>query len=238
MTIYFAHRGSVTEAPENTMPSFERALRHGVKGLELDVQLTKDGHLVINHDQRINRVASNGTGFIRDFTLEEIRQFDVGGKFSAEFEGVTFATLEEVVAFCPSDVLLNIEIKNIPYFYEGIEKKVVDCLKAHDRVENTLISSFDHKALKRMEELAPEIPLGLLFMDNILDPWSYAKHCGIQVYSLHPRYQFVDKTYMEKCHEEGFKVFPWTVDDEDVHQYLLSIGVDGIISNNPKIFGV
>ncbi|TCP21872.1 glycerophosphoryl diester phosphodiesterase [Scopulibacillus darangshiensis] len=240
MTIHFAHMGSSKERPENTLPSFQRALEHGAKAMELDVQLTKDGHLVICHDQKINRVAAaaGAAGFIKDFTLEEIEQIDVGSTFSEEYKGVTLTTLDAVLGICPPDVLLNIEIKNIPFFYEGIEEKVLDRLAAYNHTENVIISSFDHHSLKRIKALAPDTRVGLLFLDQLIEPWHYAKNCGIDVYSLHPRYVFIDENYVKKCHEAGFKVYPFTVDDIDMVEQFMAYGVDGVFSNNPEIFGL
>ncbi|HET7580349.1 MAG TPA: glycerophosphodiester phosphodiesterase family protein [Bacillales bacterium] len=237
MTTHFAHRGSLTEAPENTIPSFERALNRKTRAIELDVQLSKDGELVICHDQRINRVAKGKKGFIKDFTLAELKQMDLGASFSEEYEGTSFATLEEVLAICPPDILLNIEIKNTPIPYEGIEKKVMDCLKGHKRMDNVIISSLDHLVLKRIRELNAGIKIGMLFQDRILEPWDYAQRSGLDVYSLHPRYLFVDETYVKKSHEAGLYVYPWTVDGTDDLDRLLKAGVDGVFTNNPGFFG-
>lgn len=238
MIIHFAHRGSLTEAPENTLPSFERALQREARAIELDVQLTKDGHLVICHDQKIDRIASEGNGgYIKDFTLEQLRQFDIGSFFSREFAGVSFALLEEVLDICPPDLLINIEIKNTPVFYPNIEKKLINCLRDYERLDPVIVSSLDHLALRRIRKLAPDVKIGLLFQDRILEPWQYAENTNLEPYSLHPRYTFVDEEFVKESHEAGFKVYPWTVDDPEDLQRLLDYGVDGVFTNNPDIFG-
>ncbi|TCP24085.1 glycerophosphoryl diester phosphodiesterase [Scopulibacillus darangshiensis] len=237
MTIYFAHRGSVTEAPENTLSSFQKALTHGAKFLELDVQLTKDNELIVCHDQRLDRVAKNKKGLIKDFTLAEIKEIDVGSSFSKEYEGEPLATLSEILDICPSEVFLNIEIKNIPIVYEGIEKRVLDCVGHHRTTDQFMVSSFDHLALKRVEVLDPSVKLGLLSMDRLIEPWHYAENCGLNIYSLHPRHVFVDKEYIRESHAAGYKVYPWTVDKFDELDRLLKLDVDGVITNNPEMFG-
>lgn len=237
MKINYAHRGSLTEAPENTLASMQKALNHKPKAIELDVQLTKDGHLVVIHDHKFTRFNKNITGLIKDFTLEEIKQIDVGSSFSSKFTGETLATLEETLELIPRDILINVEIKNIPVIYEGIEKKVLDVLKAYNRLENIVISSFDHEALKKIQQLNANIPLGLLFYYRILEPWKYAQNTGLQLASVHPLYTTIDQQFIDQFKELDLRIYPFTVDDMTIYKQLLEMGVDGVFSNNPKIFG-
>lgn len=236
LILNFAHRGSLTEAPENTLPSFQKAIEHRASAIELDVQLTKDGHMVVVHDQKLARFNKQFPGFIKDYTLAEIKQIDIGSSFSSEFRGVTLSTFEEVLAICPPDLIINIEIKNIPVIYEGIERKLVDCLKEHNRLDNVIISSFDHLALKKVQQLVPNMPLGLLLYYRILKPWEYAKHCGLQLASVHPHVAYTDKEFIDEFHHLGLKVLPYTVNDKAKYQKLIELGVDGVFSNNPQIF--
>lgn len=236
MTLNFAHRGSLTEAPENTLSAMKKAIDHGTKAIELDVQLTSDGHLVIIHDHKLRRFNKKVTGLVKDFSLHEIKQIDVGSSFSPKFKGETLATLDEVLELCPKDILLNIEIKNIPVIYEGIEQKVIDCLQEHDRMDHIMISSFDHVALYNVQQLKPDIPLGMLFYYRILRPWEYVKNSGLDIYSVHPNVVYTDKEMIDACHQLGYKVYPYTVSDEKRFKQLVNDGVDGVFSNNPKIF--
>lgn len=237
MTLNFAHRGSLTEAPENTLSAMKKALSHHTKAIELDVQLTKDGHMVVIHDQKLTRFNKTYTGFIKDYTLEEIKQIDVGSSFSREFAGETLATFEEVLDILPDDLLLNIEIKNIPVIYDGIEEKLISTLQKYDRLDNIIISSFDHAALEKVQKLAPQIPLGLLLYYRILKPWEYAKNCGLHLTSVHPHVSYTDQQLIQEFHELGLKVYPYTVSDMDTYEKLVKLGVDGVFSNNPGIFG-
>lgn len=235
MVLNFAHRGSLTEAPENTLSAMKKAVEHKAKGIELDVQLSKDGHLVVIHDHKFSRFNS-AAGLVKNYTLDEIKQIDVGSSFSEAFSGEPLATLREVLEIIPRETVLNIEIKNIPVIYSGIEEKVVQCLENYDRMDNVIFSSFDHQALEKLQKLAPRIPIGLLFYYRFIKPWEYAKNCGLKVTSIHPNAVYVNKEFIEECHHAGFKVYPYTVNNMDKYNQFVEWGVDGVFSNNPKIF--
>lgn len=236
MVLNFAHRGSLTEAPENTLSAFNKAISHQTKAIELDVQLTKDGHLVVIHDQKLTRFNANYTGFINDYTLSEVKQIDIGSSFSSDFAGETIASLEEVLSICPDDLVLNIEIKNIPIIHDGIAKKLIDSLKKHNRLHNIMISSFDHLALKEVQTLSPDIPIGLLLYYPIIKPWEYAKYCGLTLTSAHPHVAYTNKQLIDEFHQLGMKVYPYTVNEIEKYNKLIKLGVDGVFSNTPEIF--
>nr|WP_256438978.1 glycerophosphodiester phosphodiesterase family protein [Virgibacillus sp. MSJ-26] len=233
----FAHRGSLTEAPENTVSAMKKALAHNTKGIELDVQLTKDKQLVVVHDHHFKRLNENIPGKINEYTLAEIKKIDVGSSFSYEFAGESLATLDEILELVPRDVLLNIEIKNIPLLHEGIEEILLKCVDNHDRRDNIIVSSFDHIALQTFQGLAPDIPIGLLFYYRFIRPWDYAKMTGLDIYSLHPNGVYMTEELIESIHDAGYKVFPYTINKEEDYEKLVAGGVDGVFSNNPNIFG-
>lgn len=232
----FAHRGSLTEAPENTLPAMEKSIQHKVKGIELDVQLSKDNRLIVVHDHCLSRYNKNALGLIKDYTLEKIKNIDVGSSFSKNYEGVTLATLEEVLQMVPKDIVLNIEIKNRPIVYEGIEEILIDCLQQYNRLDNVLISSFDHAALKKVHNIEPNLKLGLLLNHKFPKPWIYAKNCGMNITSIHPSIKFTNRKLVDESHKLGYKVYPYTVNKVKTYNRLMNIGVDGVFSNNPQIF--
>lgn len=236
MVLNFAHRGSLTEAPENTVASMKRAVAHHPKAIELDVQLTKDGHVVVMHDPNFKRYNKNVSHYMKDLTLAEVKEIDVGSSFSEEYAGETVATLEEILAVIPKKIKLNVEIKNMPMIYEGIEKKVLDILADYDRLDHVVISSFDHEALKTIQQLNPSVEIGMLFYHRLVEPWKYATNTGLTLASVHPRSTMVDKEFVDQFHALGLKVYPYTVDKEEDYQRLLELGVDGVFSNNPNIF--
>lgn len=236
MVINFAHRGSVTEAPENTVASIRKALAHEIQAIEIDVQLTKDDQLIIIHDHHMRRFNKRVKGNVRDYTLKEIKEMNIGAYFSKEFKHEKLATLDEMLEVIPKEILLNVEIKNDPIIYDRISELLLATLQKHDRTDHIIISSFDHETLQYFQEEAPEIPLGLLFEHRIIRPWEYAKYTGLDVYSIHPYDIHVDEAFIQSCHQAGYKVYPYTVNDIETYEQFKAWGVDGVFSNNPKIF--
>src|SRR5699024_140813 len=151
-------------------------LEHGAKGIELDVQLTKDQELVIIHDHKFNRISPGVPGKVNDYTLEEIQRIDVGSVFSKRFTGERLATLGEVLDVVPLVVILNIERKKIPIIHQRNEAILLDCLKNINREENVWISSIDHLALKSVVKQARNHLMRLLLDYRMLRPWHYANH--------------------------------------------------------------
>lgn len=237
LVLNFAHRGSLTEAPENTLPAFEKALVHRPKGMELDVQMTKDEELVVCHDAKLTRFNKNSKKFIQELTWEEIQQIDIGSSFSEEYKELNLTRLEDVLSITPVEVLLNVEIKNIPVIYPGIEKKLLDCLEKYNRLDNVIISSFDHVALQNICKLHSTLRLGMLLHYRLLDTWKYAQDSGLPIYSIHPNHVYVDQTFVQGCKNAGFGVYPYTVNDWERYKELVDYGVNGVFSNQPEIFG-
>lgn len=238
MIINFAHRGSLTEAPENTLPSFKKAIHNGAKAIELDVQLSKDNQLIICHDHHFRRLNHKIKGFVNDYSLEEIKKMDIGSSFSNDYTGTTIPTLEEFIEICPQDITLNIEIKNIPIIHDNIENILIECLTKHNRFDNLIISSFDHLALNKIHKIAPNIDLGMLFHYRILKTWNYVESSGLEISSIHPNEVFVDRNFVEECKNLGYKVYPYTVNQYDRYKELLNYGVDGVFSDNPEIYTI
>lgn len=236
MVLNFAHRGSLTEAPENTVSAMKKAIAHDIQGIELDVQLTKDDRLVLIHEHHVRRFNQSIKGTVRDYTLTELKQIDIGSSFSEKFAHERLATLEEVLEIIPKDIVLNIEIKNAPVIYENIETILLACLHQYERMENIIISSFDHQKLVNIQQKEPNIPIGLLLKQRILKPWQYIQNSGLNVYSIHPDKIHVDQEYIANCHHAGYKVYPYTVNDIATYEQFVSWGIDGVFSNNPAIF--
>ncbi|WP_068621210.1 glycerophosphodiester phosphodiesterase [Paenibacillus tuaregi] len=229
------HRGAAGHAPENTLKSIVTALKQGVQGIEIDAQLTKDNHVVIIHDFTVDRT-TNGRGKIHELTLEEIRSLDAGSAFRPEFGGELVPTLEEVLELIPSDVLLNVELKQIAYERRNLEEKVAESIAKYNRADHTIISSFDHYSLKRIHEIDPTLQTGLLTYTHMLNPWKYIQDNGLNVYSIHPAYEFLTREYVSEIHQHGYKIYCYTVNDAVTGQTLEDFGVDGIITDYPDRF--
>ncbi|HBR28477.1 MAG TPA: hypothetical protein DD789_03445, partial [Firmicutes bacterium] len=146
----FAHRGLSSIAPENTMAAFERAIVINVDGIETDVQLSRDGKIVICHDEKVDRT-TNGRGYIKDYTWEELQAFDAGSWFSPEFANARIPGLEDLLKLVrKTDLCLNIELKTDKVFYPQIEEKVLDLLEKYDFVDRVRISSFNFESLLKV----------------------------------------------------------------------------------------
>ncbi|WIV10490.1 glycerophosphodiester phosphodiesterase [Proteiniborus sp. MB09-C3] len=231
-TLIIAHRGASAYAPENTMVSFMKALEMKSDGIELDAHMTKDGALVVCHDERVDRT-TNGKGFIKDFTLEEIRELDAGSWFGEEFRGEKIPELREVLELIKdSNILLNIELKNAPILYAGIEKKTIEMIADYGMEEKVIISSFNHYSLTEVKRINSQIKTGALYMAGLVEPWIYAKR--INADALHPLfYNLLVPELIKGCFENGIMLNPFTVDDERYISALLNLEVNGIITNYP-----
>ncbi len=231
-TFIWAHRGASGYRPENTLEAFELAAEMGADGVELDVHFTKDGQVVVIHDEKIDRT-SNGQGEVKKYTLEELRCFDFGYKFYGERRGVKLPTLDEVYELlAPTGLTVNVEIKaadaELPAACDVIAKKY--------NMENKVIySSFDHLQLVRMKDANGEAVVAPLYGFNLVNPWNYAKDMGAG--AVHPRLTLLDKfeDYVERCHGVGLRVHPWTANSEEDIKYLVELGCDDVITNYPDI---
>lgn len=226
-----AHRGASGYAPENTMSSFRKALSMNADGIELDVHLTKDGHLVVCHDERVDRT-TDGKGFIKELTLSEIRQLDAGSWFNEQFKGERIPVLEEVFDLIKcKDILLNIELKSGPIFYDGIENQVIDMIRKYKMEERTIVSSFNHYSLIEIKKINRKIKTGILYMAGVVDPWIYAKR--IEANAIHPLFYNINQRFIKGCRENGLTVTPFTVNEEEYMIAMIISGVSGFITNYP-----
>ncbi|MEG2709315.1 MAG: glycerophosphodiester phosphodiesterase family protein, partial [Vagococcus sp.] len=152
MTMVLAHRGSKGTHPENTLAAFKEAVRVKSEGIELDVQLSLDNHLVVIHDGEVDRT-TNGQGLVKEYTLKELKEFDAGSWFHEDYNKETIPTFEEVIALLDeSDYkgLLNIEIKTDEYDYEGIEEMVLKVITSKEYPFTIMLSSFNTETMKRL----------------------------------------------------------------------------------------
>ena len=228
MTQIFAHRGYSLAFAENTMSAFIAAEKAGADGLELDVQLTKDGEVVVIHDEKLDRTTS-GKGFLRDFTFKEIR------KLNANKKGVNkepIPSLIEVLEWMQSNQMVcNIELKNNLFPYEGMEEKVIQLVRRFNLSNRIIISSFNHYSIVLSYRSAPEIETAPLFNERIYMPWVYAQ--SIRATGIHPKLASVTDEIIKGAIENGVAVRPYTVNkDADMHR-LYKLNCTSIITDDP-----
>jgi glycerophosphoryl diester phosphodiesterase len=232
-TKIWAHRGASAYAPENTMEAFILAQKMGADGIELDIHLTKDGHVVVAHDETVDR-CSNGSGYIIDKTLQELLELDFS-KGMKDYSNVRIPTLEQVLEFVKAyGLYLNIEIKNGTILYEGIEEKTLDLVSGMGLEDKVIYSSFNHYSLTVLKKINPSAPVGLLYGEAMVDPYVYAKHLGAD--AIHPYFKtlMVPDT-IENCKKHGIKIHAWTVDERNDLEWLINEGIDAVITNRPDV---
>lgn len=232
-TLIWAHRGASAYAPENTMEAFKLANHQQADGIELDIHLTKDNHLVVAHDETIDR-CSNGKGRIIDMTLKELLTYDFSNGLP-DYKNVRIPTLEEVLHYVRNTKMtINIEIKSGIVVYEGIEEKVTSLVSKMGMKKRVMYSSFNHYSLMHIKQLDKTLPIGLLYTEAMVDPHIYAEH--LKAEALHPFYYTlaVPET-MAKCRQNGILVNPWTVNSAEHMTWMYKEGVNAIITNHPDV---
>jgi glycerophosphoryl diester phosphodiesterase len=215
------HRGAKGYESENTLIAFEKAIEMRADGIELDVHLSLDGHLVVIHDETIDRT-TNGKGVVNQLTLSELKSFRINDKYF-------IPTLEEVLNLVNQRCFVNIELKNhktAAKAVEVIEKYIADKDWNHTHF---IVSSFDWNALQQVRFLNDAIRIGVLTETDLDLAISFARF--LKAEALHPDFQLLTNEYVSKIQEKGILVFPWTVNETEDIQRIKSFKVDGIITD-------
>lgn len=229
-----AHRGYSGKYPENTMLAFKKAAEAGCDSIELDVQLTKDGVLVIIHDEKVDRT-TDGTGLVKDYTYEELKKFNAAVRFPEVTEFQAIPTFDEYCAWAAeAGIDTNIEIKTGRYYYEDIEKKTVEIVRKYGLEKKVMYSSFNHLSLLKIKELLPEAECGALLNEVGMGNAGYYCHTyGFECY--HPGYKGLTKEIVNNCKKYGIKVNVWTINGMEELEQLEEWGCDGVITNYPQV---
>ena len=242
--VNFGHRGDSAHAPENTLESFRGAVEAGAGGLELDVHLTRDGKLVVIHDDTLERT-TDGTGHVRDKAFAEIEPLDAGyhftsdGSYSYRGEGLRVPTLEEVVQEFPG-VALNIEIKEDQ---PGVEEAVLRTIQKAQAEGRTLVAAHNHAVIKRFREVSDggistsasirETRSFFLLSRLGLEGSSKMPYDALQVPISYRGVKIVTPKFVEAVHGRGLRLDVWTIDEPEEMHWLLDLGVDVIMTNRP-----
>jgi len=228
------HRGAMGHRPENTLVSFEHGLELGADWIELDVHLTQDGALAVIHDESVDRT-TDGHGLVRDHSLLELKMLDAGSWFGPAYAGQRIPTLDEVLAWARArDTVVDIEIKNAPIYYPGIEAAVVKALDAQQMTEQVIVISFDHAAVQRVKSLDPRIATGVLYAGKPVDAGvSLARQANAD--AVLPHWAYVTSEDVRTAHDAGLSVAPWATSDPAILKHLIAAGVDGIGTNHPDV---
>lgn len=227
-----AHRLCGTLAPENTLAALKKAASIGVKAVETDVMLTRDGVAVISHDPVLGRAVASDAA-VADLTLTDLRELDAGIRFGAAWRGEKIPLLTEVIDFALSHgIFLNLEIKpSSDDLADATARETVRIVRERFAgVAQPLISSFSQAALKAAQTAAPDIPRGLLLEGQVSDWVTTA--LTLQVRTVHPDAS-MDAAFAAEAHAHGWGVMVWTIDETDEARKLLSAGADALCTNRP-----
>ena len=230
--ILIAHRGGSLEAPENTLAAFQHAIRVGAQYVELDVQMSSDGALVVIHDDTLDRTTS-GSGPVGALTFEQLRRLDAGSHFGPQFKGEPIPTLREVLDLCvEASVGVVIELKS-PHLYPGMVEKVAALLGEiwMRGAENLWCISFDHDSIRQLRALDPTVPLGYLYEPH--EQQFVHPDDIVQAYCPYYRTALAHPAQVARAHELGKLVFVYTVDEEEDVRRLTASGVDGMVTDRP-----
>lgn len=247
--LFFAHRGGSGLAPENTLPAFERGLALGADALELDIQTTRDGEIVVIHDQAVDRT-TNGAGPVAGYTLEELRSLDAGYRFTPDSsqsypyrgQGIVIPTLREIFERFPN-TRVNLDLKESSLEREQRLWELIQEYEAYDRV---LVASGEiHQAIIRFRRLsagrvatsASEAEIRWFFYATRLHAarWLRPSYDALQVPESYRGIRIVSPAFVQAAHRLGIDVHVWTVDVRGAMERLLALGVDGLMTDRPDV---
>lgn len=233
-TEVFAHRGAKAIAPENTLPAFEQAIALGADGIELDVQCSKDGVLVVMHNYTVNET-TDGQGRVADLTAAELGKLDAGSHFNAKFANAGVPTLEEVLALTAGKIKLNIEIKSQDPMGGREVEPLVELIQAGNLYDQVIVSSFNPVTLIKLRHVDPQVALGLLYAGQQLPAFLREIWLSsiLRPEAFHPHHTLIDEEYMVWAKAIPAAVNTWTINDPDEARRLAALGVDTIISDVP-----
>lgn len=250
--LVIAHRGGKALAPENTLEAFRNASRIGADILEYDVHITADGHLVVIHDDTVDRT-TNGTGKVNEMTLKEIKELDAGyyfqdenGEYTFRNKGVRIPTVDEVFTeFSSTKQLIELKDSNNSELYEGLINEMWNDIQKHHMEENVLIASFDHEINLRFENISHgKVAIGAgeeetrqfvtmhkAFLNALYKP----KASAFQLPTEQEGHNLADWKLIRGANNRGMHVYYWTINEEETMKELIDLGADGIMTDNPLL---
>jgi len=232
--LVIAHRGASGHAPENTLAAFRLALEMGARAVEFDVHQTLDLELIVAHDDDFRRCGGDKRSLKNMRWEGEAEKVDVGSWFDQRFAAERPPRLDDVYALAPARVELHLEIKRGSSIYPGIEERVVDLIRRRGGLRRTLVSSFDHSALRRVRSLDGNARLGYLLGLSTLRT-AFREMQELSAESLNISVRQAKARVVRAAHDRGFKVLVYTVNTPLERDRLAALGVDGIFCNYPEL---
>lgn len=231
----FAHRGYSGLFPENTMLAYREAEKTGCDAIELDCHLTKDGEVVVIHDEMLKRTTDKD-GVIGYMTLRELREVNAASCYEGRYPFQPIPTFEEYCEWVvDTDMFTNVEMKTDIVPYPHLEEKIWSIVEHYGLTERMLFSSFNHVSLLNLKKIAPQAQLGVLVWEEAGARAFLAEYCKKHGFSAwHPSVSMVTKENVKECHSVGVEVNVWTVNDFTSFAPLYEMGCDGIFTDYPE----
>ncbi|MDQ0232089.1 glycerophosphodiester phosphodiesterase [Metabacillus malikii] len=230
-----AHRGATAYAPENTIAAFDLAVNMKADYIEIDVQRSKDGELVLIHDTTVDRT-TDGTGKVGDLTFEQLRSLDAGSWKGEQFAGEKIPTFDEILDRYRGKVGILVELK-APELYPGMEEQVAAAIKKRNldkpRNNKIIIQSFNFESMKKMDKLLPRVPIGVLTSNRAHTTPEALQQFATYADWFNPSYGIVTEELVNQVHSLGMKIGSWTVRSQEAADFLFEMKVDAIITDYP-----
>ena len=233
--LIYGHRGESKFAPENTISAFQLAFEQGADGIELDTMLTADSLPIIIHDNTLDRTTS-GSGDVDACTMAELSKLDAGSWFSPKFCGEKIPLLEDVLDLFKGKGEINIELKNYHAPFDKLPERVLELVGKTDMFNQIIFSSFLPMNLNRIKQVRPEARVALLYGTGVLEKLIGSKiFLGASPSLIHPQYSLCNAAFVSRQHAMGRLVNAWTANDRASISELIENGVDGIITDDPRL---
>ena len=230
-----AHRGASFYAPENTLSAFEIAIKQNADAIELDVCLSKDGHVIVIHGPKVDRT-TNGQGLVADMTLKQLQNLDAGSHFDPAYNHEKIPTLPEIFDHFGQQITINIELKNYSPFDDALPTKVAVLIDELNLQNFVLISSFNIFSLVKIRRLQPEVPTALLTLKGVKG--NIARHFLSRLHkinALHPHYQDLSENLIKFAQKRRVRIHPYTINRHEDIKHVYQFGIDGIITDDPHL---
>lgn len=234
MSLNFAHRGWSGLYPENTLLAFQKAIELGVDGFEMDVQLSRDGEVVVFHDETLDRVTGYH-GYLRDLTVSELKRLDASSGFRGLYGKNEIPTLREFLELvAPTELIVNMELKNNRQYYPQLEEKVIALVRAFGMEKRVIFSSFNNVSILRCRRLSPEIDAGFLWKGPVIgQAGQYCRDNDVQFFMPDGNYLSDDIVADFRAH--GIRLAPWTANSLPEIRRLADWDVYCINTNYPNL---
>ena len=231
--VIFAHRGASASAPENTLPAFDLAAQQGAKAIELDVQLTADLEVVVIHDLTLDRT-TDGSGRVRDHSLAELKQLIVSSPDLSLSPAAEIPTLKEVLDRLPSEILINVELKNLATPFDSLAEITAEQISSSQAQRRVLISSFNPHSLGQFRRILPDVPLGrLLYSPLMIQAYQLLPCLTKNFQSIHLPYHSLSRDLVDTFQQRGLWVFAYTVNRPQDILRTIELGADGFFTDRP-----